>query len=48
MNYVYRVLKDGKWVDLSTLPPDEQVAIKKKLTEKIALAIGEAQARRSS
>lgn len=48
MNYVYRVMKDGKWVDLSTLPPDEQAAIKKKLTEKIALAIGEAQARRSS
>lgn len=48
MKYVYKVFKDGKWVDISTLPSDEQVAIKKKLTEKIALAIGESQARRSS
>ena len=48
MKYVYKIFKDGKWVDISTLPSDEQTSVKKKLTEKIALAIGEAQARRSS
>lgn len=45
MNYTYNVRIDGKWVDLSTLPPEKQLEIKEQLSTRIAVAIGEIQAK---
>ncbi len=39
MNYKYFIEKDGKYVDLKTLPLEEQAEIKKRLSETMADAI---------
>lgn len=39
MNYKYFIEKDGKYVDLKTLPLEEQAEIRKRLSETIAIAI---------
>ena len=48
MTYIYNVLIDGKWVNLDTLPPEQQAEIKKRLTDKIADAIAVEQAKKCS
>lgn len=41
MQYKYNVLINGKWVDLKSLPEEQQAEIKKKLTDKVATALAE-------
>ena len=39
MNYRYFIQKDGEYVDLKTLPPEEQAEIRKRLSDTMAAAI---------
>ena len=44
----YLCVGGGKWVDLKTLPPEQQEEIKKKLTDKVADALAVEQAKKCS
>lgn len=39
MNYRYFIQKDGEYVDLKTLPPEEQAEIRKRLSDTMATNI---------
>lgn len=47
MTYVYKIQKDGEWVDMNTLPEEQVKEIKHELTERIAEAIAEREARKA-
>lgn len=47
MTYVYKIQKDGEWVDMNTLPKEQVKEIKRKLTERLAEAIAEREARKA-
>lgn len=48
MTYIYNVMIDGKYVNLATLPPEQQAEIKKKLTDKVVDALAVEQAKKCS
>ncbi len=41
MQYIYNVEVNGEWVDLKSLSEEQQAAIRKRLTNKVADAIAE-------
>ena len=47
MKYVYKIHRNGEWVDLNTLPDEQIKEIKQELTERIAEAIAEREARKA-